>query len=197
MSGAALPPSQSVAPSWSSLGACGPHGGVNGDFREGSLANGHLPGLLPPLPLTPVSSCRPSDPSREGRLSVLWGYRAFPCVLGHARPSLGPPRVASLCPLVLWKSCNQIPWPSREDSLVLPSAFARPPSWEAWRRAPSLHNSGRTSLVLPFSSFGLPTQQVWDLILSKLHPSHHLVAASPLSLHVGCLLVWWVPVSAC
>ena len=41
-----------------------------------------------------------------------------------------------------------------------------------------------------------PTQQLWDLILLWLHPSYHLIAASPLSLDVGYLF-WWVPVSSC
>ena len=41
-----------------------------------------------------------------------------------------------------------------------------------------------------------PTQRLWDLILLWLHPSYHLIAASPLSLVVGYLF-WWVPVSSC
>ena len=32
-----------------------------------------------------------------------------------------------------------------------------------------------------------PTQQLWDLILLLLHPSYHLIAASPLFLDVGYL----------
>ena len=32
-----------------------------------------------------------------------------------------------------------------------------------------------------------PTQHLWDLILTRLRPSYRLIAASPLSLDVGCL----------
>ena len=88
MSGAALPPSQSVAPSWSSLGACGPHGGVTGDFREGSLASGHLPGLLPPLPLTPCEQLQTLRPE-QGR-QARRPYRAFPLRPGARKTFSGP-----------------------------------------------------------------------------------------------------------
>ena len=42
-------------------------------------------------------------------------------------------------------------WPSRSDSLGIPSPFIRAPGWEVWRGAQNLHNSGKTSLVLLFS----------------------------------------------
>ena len=42
-------------------------------------------------------------------------------------------------------------WPSRSDSLGIPSPFVRAPGWEASRGAQNLHNSGKTSLVLLFS----------------------------------------------
>ena len=43
-------------------------------------------------------------------------------------------------------------WPSRSDSLGIPSPFVRSPGWEAWHGVQNLHNSGRTSLVLFFYS---------------------------------------------
>ena len=43
-------------------------------------------------------------------------------------------------------------WASRSDSLGIPSPSVRPPGWEAWHEVQNLHNSGRTSLVLLFSS---------------------------------------------
>ena len=51
------------------------------------------------------------------------------------------------CWSLLIKSC----WPSRSDSLGIPSPFAGFPGWEAWHGVQNLYNSGRTSLVL-FSS---------------------------------------------
>ena len=42
-------------------------------------------------------------------------------------------------------------WPSKSDSLGIPSPFAGSPGWEPWRGAQNLHNSGRR-LVLFFSS---------------------------------------------
>ena len=43
-------------------------------------------------------------------------------------------------------------WPSRSDSLGIPRHFIRFPGCEAWCGVQNLHNSGRTSLVLLFSS---------------------------------------------
>ena len=63
-------------------------------------------------------------------------------VLVCTRFCLCPPRLESLFPPVLWKSCNQIPLAFK----------VRSPAWEAWHRVHNLHNSGRTSLVLLFSS---------------------------------------------
>ena len=83
--------------------------------------------------------------------SVSCGVTAFFLwVLVHARFCLCPPRVESLFPPVLWKSCNQIPlaFPVRfpEDSQLLCWA----PRLEAWRAVPNLHNGG-WSFVLLFS----------------------------------------------
>ena len=78
--------------------------------------------------------------------SVSYGVTApFLWVLVHARFccalqgwSLFPPR--------LWKSCNQILWAFRFSPL------ARSPGCEAWDGIQDLHNSGRSSLALLFSS---------------------------------------------
>ena len=61
-----------------------------------------------------------------------------------------PPRVESLFPSVLSKSCSQIPlafkvWFSRNLGILPP--IARPPCWEAWRRVQNLHSTGWTSVV--------------------------------------------------
>ena len=42
--------------------------------------------------------------------------------------------------------------PSSSDSLRIPSPFVESPGWEAWHVVQNLHNSGRTSLILLFSS---------------------------------------------
>ena len=87
-------------------------------------------------------------------------------------------------------------WPSRSDSLGIPSPFVRSPGWEAWHGLQNLHNSGRMSLVSLFSSCGSPTRLVWNLILLWLCPSYCLAAASSLSLDVF-IFFWWVPASPC
>ena len=65
---------------------------------------------------------------------------------------LCPPRPESLVPPVLWKSCNQIPLDFKVNSLGIPSPFVRSSSWKAWRGVQNLHNSGKSSLILLFSS---------------------------------------------
>ena len=71
-------------------------------------------------------------------------------VLVHTRFCLCPPRVVS-------SPCYGSPiikshWPTKSDSLGIPSSFANCPGWEAWCEAQNLHNSGRTFLVLLLSS---------------------------------------------
>ena len=66
-----------------------------------------------------------------------------------------------VCALPDWSLCFPQPsgepiiksrWPSRPDSLGIPSPFVRSPGWEAWHGVQNLYNSVRTSLVLLFSS---------------------------------------------
>ena len=57
-------------------------------------------------------------------------------------------RLESCCGNTIIKSH----WPSRSDSLGIPSPFVRSPGWKAWHGFPKLHHSERTSLVLLFSS---------------------------------------------
>ena len=85
---------------------------------------------------------------------------------------LCPPRLESLFPPALWKSCNQIPLAFK----------VRSPGLEAYCEAQNLHNNGRTSSVICSPAFGLPTQRVWDLILLWLQPFYHLIVTSTLSL---------------
>ena len=86
------------------------------------------------------------------------------------------------------QSCGSIiiksSWPSRSNSLGIPSPFVRFPGWEAWHRVQNLHNSGRSYLVLFFSSLWLPTWQEWDLIFNHEY-------APPIVL-MGFLLRLWM-----
>ena len=64
--------------------------------------------------------------------SVSFGVAApFLLVLITAQFWLCPPKPESLFPPVLWKSYYQkLCWPSRSDSLEIPSPFFRSPGWE-------------------------------------------------------------------
>ena len=129
---------------------------------------------------------RPSNTSRLVWCSILWGHCYFTQCLGvYARFRLCPPWVETLFPQFFGNPVTKSGWPSISDSLEFPSPFTGSPGWEAWYGPQNLHNSGRAALVLLFSVCGSPTQQVWDLILSWLHPSYLLISTSSLSLDVG------------
>ena len=76
-------------------------------------------------------------------------------------------------------------WPSRPDSLGIPSPFVRSSGWEAWRGVQNLHNSGRTSLVLLFSSLWITHLAGMGFDFTWLCPSYH-------SLWLLCLLTWGI-----
>ena len=70
---------------------------------------------------TPCLCRRPSNTSRQIWFSLLWGHCSFPWVLMRTLLCVCPPRVGSLFPPVLSKSCNQIlvtfkVWFSRNSS---------------------------------------------------------------------------------
>ena len=90
---------------------------------------------------------RPSNTSRQVWFSLPWGHCSFPWVLMLTLLCVCPPRVESLFPLVLSKSCSQIPlafkvWFSKDSS-----SRCRPPRLGNWRGAQNLHSSGWTSVV--------------------------------------------------
>ena len=89
-------------------------GGANGGLWEGSL-QGVLPRILLPVSLssqwdtaTPCLCRRPTNTSRWIWFSLLWGHGSFPWVPMYTLLCVCPPRVESLFPPVLSKSCNQI-----------------------------------------------------------------------------------------
>ena len=66
-------------------------------------------------------------------------------------------------------------WFSRPNSQQIPSPFVRSQGWEAWSGLQNLHNSGRNSLVLWFSSLWAThlAGMGFDLIMIEpLLPSH-------------------------
>ena len=202
MSGAGFPPCWLFGLRRPSTGGYRLFGGANGGLWEGSCQR--------PLPRTSAASVlvprvshshprlcrRPSNTSREVWFSLLWGHCSFPWVTMSTLLCVCPPRVESLFPPVLSKSCNQIPlafkvWflefllPLTDPQFGKPDMRLRtfiPVSGLLWYNCSPVCES--------------PTQWLWDLILLWLHPSYHLIAASLLSLDVGYLF-WWVPASSC
>ena len=80
--------------------------------------------------------------------SLLW-------VLVHAKFCLCPPRLAFLFPQSFGRYIIKSCWPSRPDSLRIPSPFAGSLGWEDWCGVQNLHISGRISLVSLFFSLSV------------------------------------------
>ena len=108
---------------------------------------------------------------------------------------VSPPRVESLFPPVLSKSCSHIP-------LAFKIWFSRNSSSHC--RTPRLGLRSFTAVggLLWYKCSPVcesPTQQLWDLILLWLRPSYRLIVAFPLSLDVGYLFceLQCLPVDDC
>lgn len=114
----------------------------------------------------------------------------------HTRFCVCPPRVQSLFPHVLWKSCNQISLSFKVkfpgDSYSLSQIFQTGKPNVGLRTITTVGEPLGNSCSPVCGSF---TWQGWDLILSWLQFSYFLVMASPLSLDMGYHF-WWVPVSS-
>ena len=109
----------------------------------------HFLELLLSLPPHTSAGDPPTVAVKSG--SVSCGITApFLWFFMHTRFCVCPPGVQSLFSTVLWKFYNQIP------RLQFPWEFLVPlpvsPGWEAWCGAQNLYNSGKTFLVLLFSS---------------------------------------------
>ena len=111
----------------------------------------YFPELLLPVSLTlwwaTATPCLCKRPSNSSMFSLLWGQCSFPWVLMRTLLCVCPPRVESLFPQLLSKSCNQITlafkiWLSR-------NSFSRcqTTSWEALCGAQNLRSSGWISVV--------------------------------------------------
>ena len=62
-------------------------------------------------------------------------------------------------------------WPSRSNSLGIPSPFVGSPDWEAWHGVQNLHNSGRTLSALLFSSLWVTHPRFDFIMIVPLLPS--------------------------
>ena len=164
----------------------------------------YFPELLLPVCLSPPWATatprlcrRSSNTSRLVWFSFPWGHCSFPWVLMCTLLCVCPPRVESLFPPVLSKSCNQIPltfkvWFSRNSS-----SHCQTPRLGSlmWGSEPSLQWVDFCGISVLQSVSHPPNHQLWDLILLWWCPSYRLIVATPLCLDVGYLL-WWVLVSS-
>ena len=154
MGGAGFPPCWLFGLKWPNTGAyLGCLVGLMADSGRAHTKE-YFPELLLPVSLsswwdtaTPRLYRRPSNTSTYIWFRPLWGHCSFPWVPMCTLLCVCPPKVDSLFPPVLSKSCNQIPlafkvWFSRKSSSI-----AGPPGWEAWHGAQNLHSSGWTSVV--------------------------------------------------
>ena len=89
--------------------------GLMADSRK-AHAKEYFPELLLSVSLsprwataTPWLCRRPSNTIREVWFTLPWGHCSFPCLQMHTLLCVCPPRVESLFPPVLSKSCNQFP----------------------------------------------------------------------------------------
>ena len=81
------------------------------------------------------------------------------------RPRMEPPKMETPRPVI--KFC----WPSKSDSLGIPSSFARSPGWNAWHVIQNLHNMGEFFLVSLLVAH--PVGMGFDFIMIvPLLPSH-------------------------
>ena len=92
-------------------------------------------------------------------------------------------------PQSCWSLVIKSHWPSRSDSLGIPSPFVRSPVWEVWWGIQNLHNNARLLWYYCSPVCGSPTQWVWNLNLLWLFPSYCLAIAYSLSLDMGYLFL--------
>ena len=152
-------PGTEVPPCWllgqwrPSTGTYRLFGEANGRLWEGSH-QWVLPRTSADSGLDPVVShshprfCRsPSDTSRLVWFSLLWSHCSFPRGLMHTLLCMCPQEWSLCFPQSFQSPAIKSHYDSKPDSLGIPSPFARPPCWEAWRVAQNLHSSEWTSVV--------------------------------------------------
>ena len=127
-----------------------------------------------PKPPPTSAGYPPTLGGRSG--SVFYGVTApSPWVLICTVLCVCSPRVESLFPPVLSKSCSQIPLAFKYDSVGIPPPVVSPPGCEAWCGAQNLHSNWWTFMVQLFSSLWVthPAVMGFDFIVTApLLPSH-------------------------
>ena len=103
-------------------------------------------------PTTHVSAGDPPTIAGSSGSVSHWVTSPFLWVLVCARFCLGPPGLESLFPPVLWKSYNHILLAFKARFPGDPQSLCHVPRLGGLMGVQDLHNSGRTSLVLLFSS---------------------------------------------
>ena len=136
------------------------------------------PQLIPGSPGDPPGPTGRYGPGDYAVTALLW----VPVCM---KPCVRPPRVESLFFLVLWSFCTQVPLVFNNRSSGRSSSLCQTGSL-MWGSELSLPWENVCNIIiLPIC--GLPTQWVWDLIISQKPPSYHLIVVSSLSLDVEYL----------
>ena len=137
-------------------------------------AKGYLPRLVPPSLWWVAAD--PSSIEDPPTLAVLVQFPVeslllsseFLCMQGFVYPF----QDWGLCFLQSYGSLLiKSHWPSRSNSLGIPSLFVGSPDWEAWHGVQNLHNSGRTLLVLLFTSLWVTHPRFDFIMIVPLLPS--------------------------
>ena len=171
------------------------YGWVNWDLQERLRQGGHSQTAAASAAVPVLNSSWPTPPQKtlqhqqvtlvqspvESLLLSSW-------VLVFARFCLYPPRLESLCPPVLWKSCNQIPLAFKVRFPEASQSFCWVPRLGSLRWVLNLTTVREFLWYYCSPVCGSPIWRVWDLIWSWLCPSYHLAAAS-LSLDMGYLFL--------
>ena len=145
-------------------------------------AKEYFPELLLPVSLsswwdtaTPHLCRKPSNTSRYVWFSLLRGHCSFPWVPMHTLLCVCPPRVESLFPPVLLKSCNQIPlafkvWFSKNSSSHCQTPRLGSLTWGSEPSLQWVHFCGIT--VLQFESNPPSSYGIWFYCDCTPPPSH-------------------------
>ena len=168
---------------------------------------GHLPGLLLPTPhllgqpLLPHAATG-DPPTWAGRSgSASGGVTAPYCGYWYMQDFACAKNEVSLFPQCCGSPVIKSHWLSKSDSLGSPSPSPSPlpgsPGWEAWCGVQSLPNTGRTSLVLLFSSLWVVHwvgMGFYFIVIAHLIPCH---CDFSFVFGRGISFFWWFPASSC
>ena len=136
-----------------------------------------------------LPSASPGDPQRPAGRSGPGFYEVTAFSLGPGiRETLCAPTRSGVC---FSQSCG-VPvikshWPSKPNALEAPPPMPDPQTVEPDVGLRTLTPVGELLQYNCFPVCGSPTQWVWDLIVSQMHLSYHLIVAFSLSLEVEYL----------